>query len=73
MAVFFVLVFLAAAFVARVEGRVAGPRNVSVPCGNMVFMLELRISPEIRALLGPEGLARAAEVFLTGGQCVICR
>lgn len=35
-------------------------------------MPELRISPEIRALLGPEGLARATEVSLTGGQCVTC-
>lgn len=35
-------------------------------------MPELRISPEIRALLGPEGLARAAEVSLTGGQCITC-
>ncbi|MER5876145.1 hypothetical protein ABT119_09475 [Streptomyces sp. NPDC001910] len=36
-------------------------------------MPELHISPEIRALLGPEGLARAAEVSLVDGQCVTCR
>ncbi|MFJ4894975.1 hypothetical protein ACIP5U_34025 [Streptomyces sp. NPDC088788] len=36
-------------------------------------MPELRISPEIRALLGPEGLARTAEVSLAGGQCATCR
>ncbi|MFD3907837.1 hypothetical protein ACFXOL_10990 [Streptomyces californicus] len=36
-------------------------------------MPDLHMSPEVRALLGPEGLARAAEVDLTGGQCVACR
>ncbi|MFB6608661.1 hypothetical protein [Streptomyces noursei] len=36
-------------------------------------MPDLRMSPEVRALLGPEGLARAAEVDLTNGQCVTCR
>ncbi|MFG2435776.1 hypothetical protein [Streptomyces sp. NPDC048508] len=36
-------------------------------------MPELRISPEIRALLGPEGLARAAEISLSGGQCATRR
>ncbi|MGW1101306.1 hypothetical protein ACWD64_37885 [Streptomyces antibioticus] len=35
-------------------------------------MVELHMSPEVRALLGPEGLARAAEVSLTSGQCVVC-
>ncbi|AEY94366.1 hypothetical protein SHJG_p251 (plasmid) [Streptomyces hygroscopicus subsp. jinggangensis 5008] len=36
-------------------------------------MAELQMSPKVRALLGPEGLARAAEVSLAGGQCVTCR
>ncbi|MFG3207939.1 hypothetical protein [Streptomyces sp. NPDC048192] len=36
-------------------------------------MTELHMSPEVRALLGPEGLARAAEVSLTDGRCVTCR
>ncbi|MCQ8194628.1 hypothetical protein [Streptomyces rugosispiralis] len=36
-------------------------------------MPDLHMSPEVRALLGPEGLARAAEVSLTDGQCVTCR
>ncbi|MFD9714444.1 hypothetical protein ACFWBR_41485 [Streptomyces sp. NPDC060006] len=35
--------------------------------------LQLHMSPEVRALLGPEGLARAAEVSLATGQCVTCR
>ncbi|MFD5236070.1 hypothetical protein [Streptomyces tendae] len=35
-------------------------------------MVDLHMSPEVRALLGPEGLARAAEVSLTNGQCVVC-
>ncbi|MFJ2406674.1 hypothetical protein ACIOUE_35845 [Streptomyces xanthochromogenes] len=35
-------------------------------------MVELHMSPEVRALLGPEGLARAAEVSLTSGQCAVC-
>lgn len=35
-------------------------------------MVDLHMSPEVRALLGPEGLARAAEVSLASGQCVIC-
>ncbi|WP_327299957.1 hypothetical protein [Streptomyces sp. NBC_01197] len=34
--------------------------------------LQLHMSPEVRALLGPEGLTRAAEVSLTSGQCVLC-
>ncbi|MFJ2561248.1 MULTISPECIES: hypothetical protein [unclassified Streptomyces] len=36
-------------------------------------MTELQMSPEVRALLGPEGLARAAEVSLVDGTCVYCR
>ncbi|MFE7268202.1 hypothetical protein ACFU9B_40395 [Streptomyces sp. NPDC057592] len=36
-------------------------------------MTELHMSPEVRALLGPEGLARATEVSLADGQCVTCR
>ncbi|MFE5730233.1 hypothetical protein ACFQ7A_04875 [Streptomyces sp. NPDC056528] len=36
-------------------------------------MADLRIGPEVRALLGPEGLARAAEVSLTTGQCADCQ
>lgn len=36
-------------------------------------MVELQMGPEVRALLGPEGLARAAEVPLAGGQCLTCR
>lgn len=35
-------------------------------------MADLHMSPEVRALLGPEGLARAAEISLTTGQCVVC-
>ncbi|WP_093804070.1 hypothetical protein [Streptomyces sp. Wb2n-11] len=35
-------------------------------------MADLHMSPEVRALLGSEGLARAAEVSLTSGQCVVC-
>ncbi|WP_328974021.1 hypothetical protein [Streptomyces sp. NBC_00239] len=35
-------------------------------------MPDLHMSPEVRALLGPEGLARAAEVSLANGQCVVC-
>ncbi|MET9777644.1 hypothetical protein ABZ023_25865 [Streptomyces sp. NPDC006367] len=35
-------------------------------------MVDLHMSPEVRALLGPEGFARAAEVSLTHGQCVVC-
>ncbi|MEU0074074.1 hypothetical protein ABZ027_31735 [Streptomyces sp. NPDC006332] len=35
-------------------------------------MTELHMSPEVRGLLGPEGLARAAEVSLATGQCVTC-
>lgn len=33
---------------------------------------DLRTRPEVRAVLGPEGIARAAEASLTGGQCVNC-
>lgn len=36
-------------------------------------MTELQMSPEVRALLGPEGLARAAEVSLVDGTCAYCR
>ncbi len=36
-------------------------------------MVELQMGPEVRALLGPEGLARAAEVPLADGQCSTCR
>ncbi|MGW2421359.1 hypothetical protein ACWC0C_19295 [Streptomyces sp. NPDC001709] len=35
--------------------------------------LQLHMSPEVRVLLGPEGLARAAEVSLATGQCIACR
>ncbi|MEU5610561.1 hypothetical protein AB0H03_17805 [Streptomyces sparsogenes] len=35
-------------------------------------MADLRMSPEVRALLGPEGIARAAEVSLGNGQCLTC-
>ena len=35
-------------------------------------MAELRMSAEVRALLGPEGRARAAEVSLDTGQCLTC-
>ncbi|MBT2469378.1 hypothetical protein J7E97_16215 [Streptomyces sp. ISL-66] len=35
-------------------------------------MVDLQMSPEVRALLGPEGLARAAEVSLADGRCVAC-
>ncbi|WP_438297802.1 hypothetical protein [Streptomyces sp. HUAS TT7] len=36
-------------------------------------MPDLHMSAEVRELLGPEGLARAAEVSLTDGECVACR
>ncbi|MFF0430370.1 hypothetical protein ACFYUJ_39160 [Streptomyces sp. NPDC004520] len=36
-------------------------------------MADLRIGPAVRALLGPEGFARAAEVSLTDGQCADCQ
>ncbi|WP_431776318.1 hypothetical protein [Streptomyces cucumeris] len=35
-------------------------------------MPDLQMSPEVRALLGPEGIVRAAEVSLATGQCVTC-
>lgn len=31
------------------------------------------MSPEVRALLGPEGIARAADISLTSGICASCR
>ncbi|NMI63189.1 hypothetical protein [Streptomyces sp. RLA2-12] len=36
-------------------------------------MPELQMSQQVRALLGPEGVARAAEVSLADGTCVYCR
>lgn len=35
-------------------------------------MPELQMSAEVKALLGPEGIARAAEVSLVDGTCVSC-
>ncbi|MEU0032045.1 hypothetical protein [Streptomyces sp. NPDC006335] len=36
-------------------------------------MVELQMSPEVRTLLGPDGMARAAEISLTDATCMQCQ